>query len=114
MSKQSNRTKPEYIERLPIMVYEFKSYETMLIPVRFDRYWWDSVMNRLIMKPKQGQKYKVVHPMKDKRSNDRFVHLRDINDKVIFVNYDWLEFSHSIGYYLSIDNYDYDVKQAHE
>ena len=114
MAKQTNRTQPEYLQALPIKIYEFKSYETMLIPVRFDRYWWDPAMNRLIMKPKRGQKYKVVQPMKDKYHEGRFVHLFDVNDKQIFVNYDWLEFSHSIGYYLSIDNYDYDVRHSNQ
>ena len=55
---------------------------------------------QLIMKPKRMNKYKVVHPMVDKRDNTRFVHMYDINNKQIFVNYDNLEFSYSIGYYL--------------
>ena len=39
--------------------------------------------------------------MIDKRDNTRFVHLIDINDKTRFVNYDFLEYSYSLGFYLN-------------
>ena len=96
----SNKTKPEYIEELPEKVYDIVSYDTIPIAL-FDRYWWDPNKNRIIMKPKRIKKYKIIHPMINKLDNTRYVHLYDINGKQTFVNYDYLEFSYSIGYYLN-------------
>ena len=97
MTRKYNTTKPEYIDELPDNVFEYIN----------DRYWWDSTNNRLIMKTKRN-KYKIVHPMSDKWHDCRFIHLY-INGNKVFMNYDYLINYYSIGYYLSIDNYDYEV-----
>ena len=110
--KSSNRSKPEYINILPEKVIEIQSYISLGEEVLFNRYYWDVLNNRLIMKlkkPIKNNSYKVVHPMFDKYHEDRFVHMIDINDNHIYVNYDYLINYYSIGYYLSIENYDYEV-----
>ena len=40
--------------------------------------------------------------MIDKRDNTRFVHMIDVKGNKTFVNYDYLSFSYSIGFYLNI------------
>ena len=96
----SNKTKPEYIDKLPENVYKITSYDTFPIAI-FDRYWWDPTENRIIMKPKRIKKYKIIHPMFDKFHDSRFVHMYDINGKQTFVNFDFLEYSYSLGFYLN-------------
>ena len=90
MTKTNFKSKPEYINELPENVFEIKDYISLGEVVLFDRYWWDPTNNRLIMKPKRIKKYKIVHPMIDKRDNTQFVHMFDINNKQTFVNYDYL------------------------
>ena len=98
----STRSKPEYINKLPENVFEIKNYVSLGEYVYFDRYWLDMNKCQVIMKPKRMNKYKIVHPMIDKYHDSRFIHMIDINGKIIFVNYDYLIDCYSIGYYLSI------------
>ena len=98
----------DYINELPENVFEITTYYNTFNP-KFDRYWWDATNNRLIMKPKRMNKYKIVHPMIDKYHDSRFVHMYDINNNQIYVNYDYLEDSYSSCYYLSINHYDFDI-----
>jgi len=109
----NNRTKPEYIDELPKDVFEISYYGNWLNS-KFNRYWWDSMNNRLIMKPKRIKKYKIVHPMYDKFHDSSFVHMFDINDNQIFANYEALILTHSIGYFLSIENYDSIINESKE
>ena len=55
----------------------------------------------MLMKPKRGNNYKVVQPMVHKVDRSRFVHMIDTQGTKTFVNYDYLEDSYSIGYYLN-------------
>ena len=113
MSKR-NYSKPEFINELPENVFEIKYYDNMYNS-QFNRYWFDVDNNRIIMKPIRGKKYKIVHPMKDKyHQDDKFAHLIDINGNQTFVNYDWFIFSHSIGYYLQPESFDYVCKLSKE
>ena len=98
----SIRTKPQYIDELPENVFEITHYNNCYNS-QFDRYWWDGTNNRLIMKPKRIKKYKIVQPMFDKFHESRFVHMYDINNNQIFVNYDYLEASFSMGYYFNYE-----------
>ena len=115
IAKAYNRSKAEFINSLPTSVYEIRFYINACFgPSLFNRYWWDYINNRIIMKPKRGNRYKIVHPMVDKRDNSKFAHLYDIENRLTFVNYDYLTFSHSTGYYLSIESYDYVVESSKE
>ena len=98
--KSSNRAKAEYINELPANVFEIKYYNNFYNS-QFDRYWIDMNKCQVIMKDKRCNKYKVVHPMINKIDNTRFIHMYDINNNQIFVNYDYLIYSYSIGYYLN-------------
>ena len=100
MIKRHNITKTEYINELPENVFEIRNYDNYYNS-QFNRYWWDPINNKLIMKPKRGNKYKIVHPMTDKHHENKFVHLYDIDDNQIFVNYDALMYSYSPAYYLN-------------
>ena len=102
--KHYNKSKSEFINELPENVYEVKSYVGLIQTSLFDRYWWDPLKCRLIMKPLRGKRFKIIHPM-IKHDGTRFVHMLDINGDKIFVNYDYFEFSNSIGYYLNDDYY---------
>ena len=94
MTKKINKSKPEYIDKLPKNVFEIKYYDNMFNSV-FNRYWFDIDNNKIIMKPTRGKKFKIIHPMKDKQ-NEYFAHLYDIDNKQTFINYEHLIFSHSI------------------
>ena len=99
--KNDIRNIPEYIDKLPENVFEIKNYKTYSDEVyEFNRYWWDADKCRIIMKLKRGNKYKVVKPIFDKNHGSNFVHFFDITDNDIWVNYDWIVWSNSIGYYL--------------
>ena len=86
--KTTKIRKPEYLNELPKNIYEYR-----------ERYWWDADNNRLLMKDKRTNKYKVVKPMSDKYHESQFIHIYE-NGKKIYINYDYLTFSYSIGYYL--------------
>ena len=91
MTKQYIRNIPEYIDELPKDVIEIKQYPSSFLSI-FNRYWFDSKNIRVIMKlkkPVKGNKYKVVKPINN-RSNRRFIFMYDINDKMIWVDYDYL------------------------
>jgi len=100
MSRKYNTSKPEYINELPENVFEYIN----------DRYWVDIKNNRLIMKTKLN-KFKIVHPMSDKYHDSRFIHLY-IDGNKTYMNYDYLINSHSIGFFLDIDNYDYIIDET--
>jgi len=55
MTKKINKSKPEYIDKLPKNVFEIKYYDNMFNSV-FNRYWFDIDNNKIIMKPTRGKK----------------------------------------------------------
>ena len=110
--KEINRNKPEYIDKLPNNTFEIKYYDNMFQPL-FNRYWFDVDNNRIIMKDKRNNKFKIVNSMKDKQ-NETFAILFDINGNKAFVNYGHIISSNSIGYYLQPDFYDDVVKYSKE
>ena len=113
--KKRNLTKPEYIDKLPENVFEIKYYDSCCYPfVLFNRYWFDVENNRIIMRDKRNNKYKIVHPMFDKYHDSYFAHLIDINNEQTYINYGHLIFSHSIGYYLQPESFDYVYKLSKE
>ena len=113
MPKKFNKSKSEYINELPENVFEIKYYDNMFNS-QFNRYWFDVDNNKIIMKPIRGKKFKIVHPMKDKYHESNFVHLYDIDGNKVFINYDWFIFSHSIGFYLQPESFDYVCKLSKE
>ena len=114
MSKKFNKSKSEYINELPENVFEIKYYDNMFNS-QFNRYWFDVDNNKIIMRDKRNNKFKIVHPMKDKyHQDDNFAHLIDINGNKTFINYDWFIFSHSIGFYLQPESFDYVCKLSKE
>ena len=106
MAKKFNKSKPEYIDELPENVFEIKYYDNMFNSV-FNRYWFDVDNNKIIMKPIRNKKYKIIHPMFDKFHDSYFVHMYDVDGNQTYINYGHLIFSHSIGYYLQPESFDY-------
>ena len=100
--RKHNVKKIEFIDELPENVIAISNYESMGELFEIDRYWWDPICCRIIMKPKRGNKFRVVKPMTDKYHDCRFAYLYDIADNKIWVNYDYICWSNSIGYYLNI------------
>ena len=83
-----NRREAEYIDELPENVIPINSYFAITLDrlVEFNRYWYDSINSRIIMKPKRGNKFKIVKPMNNKYHDCDFVYLFDIDDNRIWVN----------------------------
>ena len=101
-TKKFTKQPSEFIDTLPEDVFEIKNYISLGEEVEFNRYWYDRINHRIIMKPKHMKIYKIVKPMTDKYHDCRFAYLFDIADNKIWVNYDYICWSNSIGYYLNI------------
>ena len=89
-SKKHNVREFEYIDILPkkvIPITKYKAYSGIIS--EFNRYWWDPINSRIIMKPKNMKKYKIINPMIDKQ-DCRFTFLYDIYNFRVWVNYDKL------------------------
>ena len=87
-----NRRKAEYIDKLPENVIQINSYDDCSDRhFILNRYWWDPINLRIIMKPKRGKRYKIVKPMNDRRFDEslgiKCVTLIDINDRNVWVCY---------------------------
>ena len=81
----------EYIDELPENVIPINSYVSCCNGIlEFNRYWYDPINSRIIMKPKRGNKFKIVKPMNDKYHDRVFVTLFDVNNRQNWVNYEKL------------------------
>ncbi len=97
--QQHNRSKSEYIDILPEDVFEMGQ----VLGYHFDRYWVDLNNQRIIMKPKRGVNYKVVHPYYDKWNDCYYVNLIDVEgNQRHWRVYDLLS-CFTVGYYLNKD-----------
>ena len=110
-SKKYTRQISEFIDTLPKNIIPINIYESCCNGIlKFNRYWWDPINSRIIMKPKRGKRFKIVKPMIDNQKT-RFVWLLDVNDFKVWVNYDYLIKQTINKQY--IDKYSYALKQKH-
>ena len=89
-TKKFTKQPSEFIDTLPVNVIPIRNYDAWGRIFDFNRYWWDPVNHRIIMKPKRMKKYKIVKPMTDKYHDCSFVYFMDVNDDKIWVNYEKL------------------------
>ena len=59
-NKKHNVRKAEFIDELPENTIPIRNYESCCYGTfEFDRYWYDRINHRIIMKPKHMKKYKI-------------------------------------------------------
>ena len=101
--KSLNRSKPEYINELPANAFEFGR----VLGYVFDRYWLDLNNLRIIMKPKRGKLYKIVHPYYSKSNNTYYFNPTDLDGIEHHWRYYDFILSFTNAYYLRLDWHDW-------
>ena len=97
--KLYNRNKPEYIDKLPVNVFDFGN----VLGHNFSRYWIDLDKLRIIMKTKNNNKYKIIKPYYDKWNNTFYFNPIDDEGNSYHWRYYDLITCYSYCYYLNND-----------